>query len=191
MDNLSTFAFMFKPSNPAIAVAGEEDIPHITRLLNSAYRGEKSRQGWTTEADLIAGEVRTDEANLQQVMSSEGSIMLKYLRLGSICGCVNLQKHGAKIYLGMLSVSPVRQNEGIGKALLIAAEEWATAMLCTSVYMTVISARTELIEWYRRHGYLPTGEKKPFPEDGLTGKHLQELEFIFLEKVLKVSAAHK
>ena len=48
--------------------------------------------------------------------------------------------------------------------------------------MTVISVRTELINWYKRHGYADTGNKKTFKEDGLSGKHLQPLEFIVLEK---------
>jgi hypothetical protein len=33
--------------------------------------------------------------------------------------------------------------------------------------------RTELIDWYKRHGYADTGERKPFAEDEVSGKHLQ------------------
>jgi len=55
---------------------------------------------------------------------------------------------------------------------------------CRSIYMTVITVRTELVSWYQRHGYADTGERKPFLEDGLTGKHLQPLEFMVLEKPL-------
>jgi ribosomal protein S18 acetylase RimI-like enzyme len=51
-----------------------------------------------------------------------------------------------------------------------------------AIYMTVISLRTELVEWYIRHGYKDTGERKPFPEDPMTGKHMRELEFMVLEK---------
>jgi hypothetical protein len=29
--------------------------------------------------------------------------------------------------------------------------------------MTVISMRTELIDWYKRHGYIDTGDREPFP----------------------------
>lgn len=170
-------------SHPSISIATTQDIIAIKDLLNSAYRGETSRKGWTTEADIIAGDVRTDEIDLQRVMQQEGSIFLKYTDAeNAIVGCVNLQQHGHKIYLGMFSVSPLLQGFGIGKHLLKAAEEYALSLGCNLIYMSVISLRSELIDWYKRNGYEETGEKKAFEEDGLTGKHLQPLEFIILEK---------
>jgi hypothetical protein len=36
-----------------------KDKPALLALINSAYRGEVSMLGWTTEAHLIAGEQRT------------------------------------------------------------------------------------------------------------------------------------
>jgi ribosomal protein S18 acetylase RimI-like enzyme len=168
---------------PEICIATENDIPAITHLLNSAYRGEVSRQGWTTEAHLIAGEVRTDEDNLRKVLRKPGSVILKYTNdKNQLVGCVNLQKHGERLYLGMFSVSPQEQGGGIGKKILLAAEQHALNEGVKSIYMLVISARQELIAWYLRHGYADTGERRPFEEDGLTGKHLQPLEFMVLEK---------
>ena len=172
-------------SNPNIAIATIADSAAIINLLNSAYRGETSKQGWTTEAHLIAGESRTDDAGLQQVMQQAGSVILKYTDAAQqVIGCVNLQQHGNKIYLGMFSVSPLQQGGGIGKQILLAAEEHAKHLQCTAIYMSVISVRTELINWYQRHGYSDTGERKPFVEDAVTGKHLQQLEFMTLEKSL-------
>lgn len=172
-------------SDPHIDIAIPADIPAVTILLNHAYRGEISRQGWTTEADLIAGNVRTDKNNVQEVMQQPGSVFLKYTNgEQQIIACVNLQKHGNKIYLGMFSVAPQLQGGGIGKQLLKAAEEHALHLQCNAVYMSVISLRTELINWYKRHGYCDTGERKPFTEDALTGKHLQALEFMIMEKSL-------
>jgi len=174
---------MYAFTNPHINIAGLADIPAITILLNTAYRGETSRQGWTTEADLIAGNTRTDENNVQEVMQQPGSVFLKYTSDGhQVTGCVNLQQHGDRIYLGMFSVQPEQQGMGIGKQLLQAAEEYARQLNCKAIYMSVISVRTELITWYKRHGYEDTGERKPFVEDDLTGKHLQKLEFMILEK---------
>lgn len=172
-------------SNEAISIATTQDILTIKELLNSAYRGERSRQGWTTEADLIAGDVRTDENDLEQVMKKEGSVFLLLKSTNDeLQACVNLQQHGNKIYLGMFAVQPHLQGKGVGKTMLQAADEFAKNKGCMAVYMSVISARTELIAWYNRHGYLPTGEVKPFIEDGLTGTHLQPLEFLMLEKEL-------
>ena len=170
-------------STPQIFIAIPADITAIKDLLNSAYRGETSKKGWTTEAHLIAGEKRTDEASLKEVMEEPGSVFLKYTNEASqIIACVNLQQHGHKIYLGMFSVSPQLQGGGVGKQMLQAADEYAKHLQCTSIYMSVISVRTELIDWYQRHGYHYTGEVKPFMEDDVTGKHLQQLEFLILEK---------
>jgi ribosomal protein S18 acetylase RimI-like enzyme len=170
-------------SNPHITIAAPADGAAIKDLLNKAYRGDSSKQGWTTEADIIAGNVRTDESTVQQVMQQDGSVFLIYTDdEQKITGCVNLQQHGERIYLGMFSVSPQLQGGGIGKKLLKAAEEYTQQVQCIAIYMTVISVRIELIDWYKRHGYVDTGERKPFIEDGLTGKHLKALEFMVMEK---------
>ncbi|HAO46890.1 MAG TPA: GNAT family N-acetyltransferase [Ferruginibacter sp.] len=172
-------------NDSAIAYANTDDIPAIRDLLNNAYRGEDSRQGWTTEAHLIAGNVRTTDNTLLSVMERPGSVMLKYTAAdGQLIGCVNLQQHGNRIYLGMFSVSPKLQGGGIGKKLLSASEAHAVSLNCSSIYMRVISVRTELVDWYKRHGYSDTGERESFEEDASSGKHLQQLEFMVLEKFL-------
>ncbi|HMU10030.1 MAG TPA: GNAT family N-acetyltransferase [Ferruginibacter sp.] len=172
-------------SNPAVSIATADDIPAVKDLLNSAYRGEGSKQGWTTEADLIEGDVRTDEQNLQKVIQQPGSVLLKYINEhGQLIGCVNLQQHGNRIYLGMFSVSPKLQGGGIGKQLLKASEEHAHHLQCSSIYMRVVSVRSELIDWYKRHGYADTGRRDPFEDDGTSGRHMQKLEFMVMEKQL-------
>ncbi len=171
-------------TNPYIHIASRKDIPSLITLLNSAYRGKQSTKGWTTEAHLIAGDSRTNEDQMQNVLEQKGSAMLKYQVGPNILGCVNLQQKEDRIYLGMLSVSPEHQDSGIGKILLNAAEEYADTVNAKAIFMTVISVRAELIAWYKRHGYVETGEIKPFIEDAISGKHLQKLEFIVLEKLL-------
>jgi GNAT superfamily N-acetyltransferase len=169
----------------SIAAAGGEDAPAICALLNRAYRGASSRKGWTTEADLIGGEVRTDEAEIRDVMSRDGSVFLVHRDdAGVPDACVNLQDRDGRVYLGMFAVEPERQAGGLGRAMLGAAEAWALARGCRSVYMYVISLRIELIEWYVRCGYSDTGQRVPFPEDGRSGNHLSTLEFMIMEKGL-------
>ncbi len=166
-----------------IEKATAADVKEIVALLNSAYRGESSKEGWTTEAHLIGGDRRTNDENVIETMNLPGSTILKCTdETNQIVGTVNLQKHGNRLYLGMLSVSPRLQGKGTGKLLLQAAEEHAKEVDCNMVYMSVISVRDELIDWYKRHGYVDTGKRKDFPEDGLTGNHLQKLEFAILEK---------
>jgi ribosomal protein S18 acetylase RimI-like enzyme len=119
------------------------------------------------------------------VIRKPGSVVLKYTNeKNQLIGCVNLQQQGDRLYLGMFSVSPEAQGGGIGKKILLAAEQHALNEGCRSIFMQVISVRDELIHWYIRHGYQDKGERKPFNEDGLTGKHLQPLEFMILEKYI-------
>jgi ribosomal protein S18 acetylase RimI-like enzyme len=84
----------------------------------------------------------------------------------------------------MFGVHPIQQGSGVGKQLLLAAEEYAAYLEITTIYMTVISLRTELINWYKTKGYKETGEKEPFVEDTVTGTHLKKLEFLVLQKIL-------
>ncbi len=158
------------------------DITALVLLVNSAYRGEGSKKGWTTEADLLDG-TRTDEANISEMMNDANAVFLKCLdQNGEMIGCVYLQKQKSKLYLGMLSVSPGLQGAGVGKSILKAADAHAIDNNCNRVFMTVISVRYELISWYERHGYKKTGETKPFPVDEKFGIQKQPLELIVLEK---------
>ncbi len=171
--------------NFSIIPATIDDAADLDRLVNSAYRGDSSRQGWTTEADLLDG-TRIDVDGIKDVIKTLNTIVLKYVEENVILGCVELKRNENKIYLGMLSVKPNLQGKGIGKALLEAAEVEAKKQNCTSIYMTVISIRKELIDWYIRHGYINTGEKKPFAfSDPIFGQPKTQLEFVVLEKILK------
>lgn len=168
------------PLTPAI----KEDIPALVNLLNRAYRGEESRKGWTTEADIVAGDLRTDESNMNELMELPGAIFLKYINENSeVDGCVFLHKRQGKIYLGMLSVFPGLQNKGIGKVIMAAAEQYAKEQGCPAIFMRVISLRHELISWYERQGYNKTGETQPF-DDTKFGTATKTIEFVVLEKNL-------
>ena len=168
-----------------VSVATPEDIPVLLELVNSAYRGEPSRKGWTTEADLIAGDIRTSTEDLAKLMARPGAVILKTCaENGALGACVFLEKHDNRLYLGMFSVSPELQGQGIGKILLYGAEEQARTFECTSIYMQVISLRHELIAWYERHGYRNTGEYRPFDAPLEFGVPRQPLEFVILEKVI-------
>jgi len=164
------------------AVPGDAEV--LGQLVNSAYRGETSKGGWTTEADLLDG-TRTDAAAIAELILDPDTTILKYAEDGEILACVELKVGGSKLYLGMLTVRPHLQGRGIGKMLLERAEAEARSKGCTSIFMTVISARAELISWYVRHGYCETGERKPFEfTDPRFGQPRKPLEFVVLEKRL-------
>ncbi|MFB3387248.1 GNAT family N-acetyltransferase [Flavobacterium sp. LAR06] len=167
-----------------ITKATLQDIPALNTLINSAYRGETSKKGWTTEANLLEGK-RTNEEELTETILNPKNTILKYTENDKIIGSVLLVEKEHQLYLGMLTVSPELQNSGIGKKMLAEAENHAKALGLSSIIMTVISVREELIAWYKRHGYVDTGEREAFPESGI---HVTisdvPLEFIYLEKRL-------
>ena len=165
-----------------IVHATAADIPALTILINSAYRGESSKKGWTTEADLLDG-TRTDEKSLADLLNKTGANVLTCRNDDdAIIGCVYLQKEMEALYLGMLTVNPLLQAGGIGRYLLKAAEDFAKKENYNSIYMTVIAVRHELIAWYERHGYTKTGETKPFPAGIAFGKPKQPLELLVMKK---------
>jgi ribosomal protein S18 acetylase RimI-like enzyme len=169
----------------AILIADEKDISALVSLMDSAYRGENSKQGWTSEADLFIGEKRTDEHTVTNLMKRPGAVFLKYVNdQNEIEGCVLLYKKENRIYLGMFSVSPKAQGKGIGKKILSAADDYALKQNCNLIYMTVITVREELISWYERNGYHKTGRVLPFPVDERYGVPTQHLEMLVLEKKL-------
>lgn len=145
--------------------ATSADVAPIVHLVESAYRGDASRAGWTTEADLLDGQ-RTDAAAVAEMLRPPGSvILLAEENGGQLVGCCRIERRPrAEAYFGMFSVQPARQGGGVGRQVLaeaerIARDEWAA----TAMVMTVIAQRDELIAWYERRGYSRTGQTEPFP----------------------------
>ena len=168
-----------------ITKATQTDVPELNVLVNSAYRGESSKKGWTTEADLLDG-LRIDEETLNRYFEDPNIIILKNTdEAGQITGCVYLEVRKPKLYVGMFSVSPLLQGKGVGRDLLVAAEAYAKQLNCQTLVMTVISIRTELISWYERRGYKATGETEPFHDGTKFGIPKQPIELTVLEKEVK------
>jgi ribosomal protein S18 acetylase RimI-like enzyme len=166
--------------------AGAEDVDRICQLVNSAYRGDSSRQGWTTEADFLDGQ-RTDEESLAATLATPDTVFLLLHCGPELLGSVQLQKKEGFAFLGMLTVRPNTQGAGLGKILLAAAEGWAQANWGVNrIRMSVIQKRHELISWYERRSYRRTTERAPFPYgDARFGlPKVPDLEFLILEKEL-------
>ncbi len=144
-------------------IAKENDAAQITGLVNAAYRGDSSRQGWTTEADLLGGQ-RTDLEAILEILNTPDNVFLLCFLDQALIGSVHLRREHKNCYLGMFVVKPASQAQGFGKTCLLHAEtfsreEWQ----CERITMTVIALRTELIQWYERRGYVRTGEWVDFP----------------------------
>lgn len=144
--------------------AKEADIAALVAVINTAYRGDQSRVGWTTEADLVEGD-RVTTAEVRALLARGDTVILLCLLDDSTVGTVELRRQGLEAYLGMLVVNPRLQTRGIGKQLLAAAEEFVVSQWCsTSIVLSVISVRDELIKFYERRGYKRTGVFEDFPK---------------------------
>jgi GNAT superfamily N-acetyltransferase len=165
--------------------AEPEEAEVLSILVNSAYRGEASKQGWTTEASLLDGQ-RTDPDSLRSLITKRDSVILVVTE-PKLLGCVYLERRETSAYLGMLTVKPDLQSSGLGKKILALAEDWAqTNWHAKRIAMTVIQKRLELIAWYERRGYSLTGEKQPFPygDEKFGIPKTKDLYFIVLAKKL-------
>lgn len=161
------------------------DAAAITALVNAAYRGDSGRQGWTTESDLLDG-TRISLETVQALLATPDCRVLVAEAAGRLVACAELRPEGGQLYLGMLTVRPELQGQGIGRRLMDAAEDHARALGLRGLVMTVISRRHELIAWYVRLGFRPTGETRAFGfSDASFGIPRLPLEFAVLEKPLR------
>lgn len=167
------------------------DIPTLVALVTSAYRGDVSKQGWTTEADMLDGQ-RIDPGVLQRDIEREDSRILLAERGDSLLACAHVAIEDGAGYFGMFAVRPDLQGGGVGKALLseaerVVREDWGLA----AMRMTVIDIRDELIAFYQRRGYARTGIKKPFPygDERYGVPKRDDLRFEVLEKALRAETA--
>ena len=140
------------------------DIPALHPLIERAYRGEASRAGWTTEADLLDGQ-RTDPEDLADILADPKQSLLSAWRGEELVGCVLIADRGDGTgYFGMLSVSPTLQGGGLGRRLVEAAHATlAERFGARRVRISVFPQRETLIAWYQRLGYRLTGDTLPFP----------------------------
>ncbi|MFG3114915.1 GNAT family N-acetyltransferase [Streptomyces sp. NPDC048197] len=166
--------------------AVDADVPGLVDLIESAYRGDASRAGWTTEADLLEGQ-RTDPEGVAAVVRHETGLLLVAEREGALTACCQLEHRGDHAYFGMFAVRPALQGGGLGRTMLAEAERTARENWeAREMRMTVIRQRTELIAWYERRGYRRTGEFSPFPygDERFGIPQRADLEFEVLVKPL-------
>lgn len=171
-------------------LATAADVPAIVALVESAYRGDASRAGWTTEADLLDGQ-RTDAEAVAEIVAAPDGVLMLAESQGDLAGCCQLERRPpADAYFGMFSVRPSAQGQGWGRQILAEAERFAwTGWGAATMIMTVLGQRHDLIAWYERRGYRRTGEQRAFPygDERYGIPRRPDLHFVVLAKPLSAS----
>jgi ribosomal protein S18 acetylase RimI-like enzyme len=171
---------------PRVRVAGVSEVPSLVALVESAYRGESSAEGWTSESELLGGQ-RTDADAVRALVVSTHDVVLVMGEPHAPIACCAVGHHGGPATFGMFAVGPAGQGRGTGRGMLAAAEAYAAERWgAREMELTVIRQRDALIAWYERRGYARTGETRPFPYgDERFGIPLRDdLEFVVLRRAL-------
>ncbi len=150
--------------------AEDSDCPAICALVNAAYRPAEGNAGWTSESALVEGQRTTPEQLQTLLRRPRSTLLLACCAAGKIQGCVHIEAEQQDAYIGMLAVWPQQQGSGLGKQLLLQAEQWAIQVFgATQLLLSVIQQRSELRAYYLRRGYLPNGQGYPYPLDAGAG----------------------
>jgi hypothetical protein len=174
-------------SNLQFPIAAPGQAGEITSLVNSVYRGENAKKGWTTEAEILDG-IRITEEKVTEYINTKNNVIMLTVHDKKIIGCVHLEKENNFCWLGMLSVDVNFQTYGLGKILIEKSESFAkNKFRCDEMKMKVIGVRKELLEYYFRRGYQLTGEREDFilDEDTFGKPFVQGLYFEILAKKLE------
>ena len=180
-----------KPVELSFRPASDDDVAAIVALVECTYRGDASRQGWTTEADLLDGQ-RIDPQGVKESIEADRSRIVLAYAGSELAACAHIQRRSAIGYFGMFSVRPGQQGGGLGGTVLAECErQLKDDLACDAVEITVLKQRADLIPWYQRRGYRLTGERRPFPygDERFGLPRVADLEFVVLDKALTANQA--
>ena len=173
--------------NLIFRVAKPADTPSLLELIYSAYRRDSVEKGWTNEVNLFAGNILTQSMLIER-LALPGSTMIVAEADQKVVGCIRLRLTDQGCFVGPLAVAPKFQSLGVGRSLLLQAEKSAAENGKDRMRMQVINSRKELLDWYHRRGYQPTGETLKFEPSSIdsvrSGISQDLLNFVILEKLL-------
>jgi len=128
------------PRKAAIRPFRPEDEALLFGLARQAF-GE--REGWSDDRTLTVLETET-------VYVAEVG--------GDVAGFVALAETGAAAVVDELLVAVAHEGEGVGHQLLEWAEGWAISRGARSLRIVVEDDNLAARDFYRRSGFVPTGE---------------------------------
>ncbi|WP_240007321.1 GNAT family N-acetyltransferase [Pseudaquidulcibacter saccharophilus] len=148
--------------NITIREANANDIARIEYLVETTYRGEDSKKGWTTEFNLLAG-TRLQKGEIAAALADKANQFFVAERDNIVVGVICVNKNGDWIEFGKFSVDPEMQGLGIGKMLIAKVEDFVRNIWgADKLKLSVISIRKELVDFYARYGFKDTGQRIDF-----------------------------
>jgi GNAT superfamily N-acetyltransferase len=132
------------------------DVTELVRVINLAY---------AVEADMFVGQ-RTSEADVRERVARPNAVFLVVPdeavggTPGPLAASVYVETRGDRGYFGMLAVDPTHQGQGLGRALVRAAETYSRGVGCTAMDLDVVDLRSELTVYYGSLGYEAIGESQ-------------------------------
>lgn len=182
-------------TEPSFRYAVQADVPPLVALIERAYRSPETEGSWVSEAHLLKGP-RTSNAEISELIALPDSRFLIAERDGHILGCCLIQRLAntecasgdigkGSAYFGMFAIDPTSHATGLGKLILAEAERRVRDLWrSSSMVMTVISLRDQLIEYYKRRGYILTGATMPFPFSETSGEVTRDFHLVEMKKAL-------
>jgi GNAT superfamily N-acetyltransferase len=134
--------------------ATADDVPALVPMINAAYVVESFLEG-----------TRTNPVHLTAQLE-KGRILVGEDDAGQILTSIYIESREDRAYLGLFAVDPTHQGTGLGRRLFNAVEERLRAEGFSTIELTVLNLRPELLPIYRRFGFVETGtEAYRSPQD--------------------------
>jgi ribosomal protein S18 acetylase RimI-like enzyme len=167
-----------------LRMAFEANAEEIVALVNRAYHPSPQEPCWTHESNLIFGR-RTTTQQVLSLFREQSAILLLCLE-SKIVACVHVEgSQSGTAYIGMLATEPKLQAQGLGKQMLLHAEAYAKEHFRASAFkMLILSSRPELLAFYKRRGYVQTGETEEYPFADIGQPIVPGLHFLSLIKTM-------
>ncbi len=172
--------------NLSLRTANSSDIQNLVILINQAYRTNNAAS-WTSEQSIVAG-ARINEQQLRHFLAQKNVRLfvadIQDNPQQGLLGCIGLTFQQDTVEIGTFCVAAAWQNQGIGRQMLKYAEMQAQE-ICANLKcyeMFVLDARSELIEYYERCGYVKTAYIENYPIHANVGIPLIDLKLQQMKK---------
>ena len=141
-----------------------KDTDALSRLINRAF---------VAESLWVSGE-RINPDGVRELVF-KGTFLLGENN-GALLACVYIERRGSSAHIGLVSVDPNHQHQGLGSEIMTAAEAHCREAGYHEMELRFINHRTTLKDFYSQLGYALTGKiESPDPARMKTPFHFVQM----------------